>query len=163
MSAEPARPAHSVELTITSESKSLPVVRGAVMRMSELEGFSPEQVQHIALAVDEALANVIRHGYGGQTDRPIHIRLEVVRSQADRTGMQVTIRDYGRQVDVEQIQGRDLSDVRPGGLGVHIMRTCMDEVEFSHPPGGGMQLRMVKFVSAQPAGPAAETSEGRPS
>ncbi|MFO0972853.1 MAG: ATP-binding protein [Phycisphaerae bacterium] len=144
-------PPHGVELTITSDSQSLPVVRSAVMRMAELEGFPSEAVQHVALAVDEALANVIRHGYGGANDRPIHINLERVAGASGRIGLAVTVRDFGRQIDPAAIQGRDLDDVRPGGLGVHIMRTCMDEVEFSCPAEGGMLLRMVKYADPAPA------------
>jgi anti-sigma regulatory factor (Ser/Thr protein kinase) len=62
----------------------------------------------------------------------------------------VTICDCARQVDPQDITGRDLEDVRPGGLGTHIMRTVMDEVEYAHRQPVGMQLRLLKMV-ANPA------------
>lgn len=135
-----------IELTISSHAKSLPVVRGAVARMAETEGFSEADAHSVALAMDEALANVIKHGYEGQPDMPIHITLEPVHAPDGRPGMQIIVRDHGKQVDPTSIRGRDLDDVRPGGLGVHIMRTVMDEVDFSCPPDGGMLLRMVKYA-----------------
>ena len=57
--------------------------------------------------------------------------------------MEIIVRDFGPQVDPASIHSRDLDDVRPGGLGVHIIRSIMRDVDYSCPPDGGMQLRMV--------------------
>ncbi|MFQ6048063.1 MAG: ATP-binding protein [Phycisphaerae bacterium] len=141
-------PSGAVELSIPSSPKSLAIVRGAVERMARLEGFSESEVGGIVLAIDEALANVIKHAYRGACDRPIKIRLEAVTGCDGQAGLQVTVRDFGLQVDPASIHGRDLHDVRPGGLGVHIIRTIMDETEYSCPIDGGMQLRMVKYLPA---------------
>ncbi len=138
-------PARHVELTITSNAKSLAVVRSALAQMAEMEAFTSEDVYKVTLAVDEALANVIRHGYLGAKDQPIHITLEGLDGPDGRRGIRITVRDHGRQVDPLTIRGRDLNDVRPGGLGVHIMRTIMDSVEYTCPIDGGMMLRMVKY------------------
>lgn len=150
--------AEIVKLSITSHPKSLPVVRSAVERMAKMEGFGEHDANELALAIDEALANVIKHGYSGQPDKPIAIRLSALRSAEGRQGLCVIVRDKGRQVDPETIRSRDLNDIRPGGLGVHIIQTVMDEVEYSCPPEGGMQLRMVKYISGSGASP----SEGEP-
>ncbi len=141
-------PARHVELTITSNAGSLAVVRSALARMAEMEAFTTEDVYKVTLALDEALANVIRHGYGGLKDQPIHITLEGLDGSEGRRGIQISVRDHGRQVDPSTIRGRDLNDVRPGGLGVHIMRTIMDSVEYTCPSDGGMLLRMVKYGTA---------------
>jgi anti-sigma regulatory factor (Ser/Thr protein kinase) len=148
---QPVSPARHVELTITSHAGSLAVVRSTLSRMAQLEGFAPEVVDRITLALDEALANVIKHGYQGSPDQPIHITLEGIKGSDGRRGLQISVRDHGKQVDPTTIRGRELSDVRPGGLGVHIMRSIMDSVEYSRPPDGGMLLRMVKYRPAQPA------------
>ena len=139
--------AEIVKLSIASHPKSLPVVRSAAERMAKMEGFSEQDANELALAIDEALANVIKHGYSGQPDKPIDITLSVLRSSTGDPGLCIVVRDNGRQVDPDTIQSRDLDDLRPGGLGVHIIKTVMDEVEYSCPPDGGMQLRMVKYVS----------------
>jgi anti-sigma regulatory factor (Ser/Thr protein kinase) len=55
------------------------------------------------------------------------------------------VRDYGRAVDPATIRGRDLSEVRPGGLGVHIIRSIMDEVCYEPAAGGGTRLNMLKW------------------
>ena len=109
-------------------------------------GFSESDVSKIMLAVDEALANVIRHGYGGPCDKPIDICIESV--DHPQPALRIAVRDFGRQIDPDAIAGRDLDDVRPGGLGVHIMRTVMDHVQYTCAPGGGMQLEMLKRLPA---------------
>ena len=106
-------------------------------------GFAEEETGQIGLAIDEALANVINHGYGGPCDKPIDIAIEQV-TWDGATGISITVRDFGRQVNPTEIRSRDLDDVRPGGLGVHIMRTVMDEVSYTPAEGGGMQLVMKK-------------------
>jgi serine/threonine-protein kinase RsbW len=50
-------------------------------------------------------------------------------------------------VDPAEICGRDLDDVRPGGLGVHLIRAMMSTADYSRAPGGGMLLVMRKYKS----------------
>ncbi len=142
--------AHStVELHITSCAKSLAVVRGAVENIAAICGFGPGDMHSLVLAIDEALANVIKHGYAGREDQPINVKITPTQPGDGRTGIVVEVRDWGRQVDPCTIRGRPLEEVRPGGLGVHIIRSVMDEAEYSCPADGGMLLRMVKYASQQ--------------
>jgi hypothetical protein len=46
------------------------------------------------------------------------------------------LRDYGRSCDPKRICGRALSEVRPGGLGVHIIKHAFDRVEYRPMPRG---------------------------
>lgn len=139
-----------VKFMIKSNPTSLSIVRSAVERMADLSGFCEDDAQSIALAIDEALANVINHGYQGEPNHPIEVTLLPVAAPDGRAGICAVVRDEGRQVAPESIQGRDLAEVRPGGLGVHIIRSVMDEVEYTCPPEGGMQLRMIKYIPAPP-------------
>jgi len=132
-------------LEITSDTSQLAGVRTAVLGASQALGFVEPQVSAIALAIDEALANVIRHGYQGQPGQPIQVTIVPVR-RGERRGLQVTICDCCRHVDPATIAGRDLEDVRPGGLGTHIIRTVMDEVEYTKREPEGMRLRLVKML-----------------
>ncbi|MFQ5501449.1 MAG: ATP-binding protein [Phycisphaerae bacterium] len=138
---------NTVELNILSNVQSLPIVRAAVEQTATTEGFSKEEAHSLCLAIDEALANVIRHGYDGREDQPITIKLSPVTSPDGREGIAVEVRDKGRQVDPGTIQSRSLDEPRAGGLGVHIIRTVMDECDYSCPAEGGMLLRMVKYLA----------------
>jgi len=137
-------PKDPIRLRIFSVPSHLPVVRAAVEKMCLLVGFDAESAGGITLSVDEALTNIIRHAYDGAGDKPIEIELLPRRSPR---GLQISLRDYGRPVDPSRIKSRDLSDIKPGGLGVHIMQQCVDRVQYTRPPGGGTLLTLVKSIS----------------
>ena len=64
----------------------------------------------------------------------------------------ICVRDYGKEVHPSQIKSRDLNDIRPGGLGVHIISECMDEVSYSPADGGGTVLTMRKKLAPESKG-----------
>lgn len=140
-----------IQLRITSDANCLPVVRGAVDRLACAEGFDEEGAHGLAWAIDEALANVIKHGYGGRSGQPIEIDLTAFDTDDGRRAIEIVIRDEGRQVAPDTIRSRDLEEVRPGGLGVHIIKTVMDETTYTCLPQCGMQLRMVKYAASPDA------------
>ena len=135
----------SEEIGIRSDPAELGRVREAIEARGARVGFGKKDCHAMALAVDEALANVIKHAYKGARDKKIEIRIEELNNEVAQQGLKVTIRDFGKAVEICRIKGRELTDIRPGGLGVHIMRKVMDEVVFECPPSGGTLLRMVKY------------------
>jgi anti-sigma regulatory factor (Ser/Thr protein kinase) len=134
-----------LNLEITSDPAELPQVRQIVRAWTARHGWTDDQTADIVLAVDEALSNVIRHGYGGRPGHKIDIGICALHDREHGVGLQIRIRDFGKQVPIERICGRNLDDVRPGGLGVHIIRSVMISAEYSHAAGGGMQLIMRKY------------------
>ena len=134
-----------IKLVLPSDPRYLSVVRGAVERFAALVGFEDEDCRWITLAVHEALTNVIRHAYHGQHDQPI----EIVCCERD-AGIEVMMVDHGQGVRPEQLSGRALDDVKPGGLGTHMIREIMDEVSYS-PLDGRYELRLWKKRAPKPA------------
>jgi anti-sigma regulatory factor (Ser/Thr protein kinase) len=134
-----------VRLTMPSIPRYLCVIRAALRCMCAQEGFSEEIIDKLVLATDEALANVIKHGYDSRPDGSIMLILRPIAGPA-RKGLDIVIVDRGKSIDPCLICGRDLDDLRPGGLGVHIIRSVMDKVQYRKRSGGGMLLRMVKFT-----------------
>ncbi|MEE2907865.1 MAG: ATP-binding protein [Planctomycetota bacterium] len=123
---------------------SRPIYLSAIRHMldafCERMGMDPNQSARVCLAVDEAICNVIRHGYGGDPNG--RIELAISRLEENGPTLQIDILDRAACVDLDTIRSRDLEEVRPGGLGVHIIQEIMTEVEYSHREGGGMRLRM---------------------
>lgn len=157
-------PESPVQLKIASTSAHLPVVRAALERLCTLLGFDEHVCGDVILAVDEALTNVIKHAYHGANDRPIEVTFTPV-TVGELRGLQVRLRDWGEQASPDRIRSRDLEDVRPGGLGVHIMKKCMDQVTYAHAADGGTILTMVKTPGASRSGrmdqgPAAAINRG---
>ncbi|MCK5114039.1 MAG: ATP-binding protein [Phycisphaerae bacterium] len=131
-----------LQLSICSDPKGLHDVREQVERFVLDVGMGDEDCSNVVLAVDEALTNVIRHAYDGKPDQPIDITVVPMDGE-----LSVIVRDYGKVADRSKIHSRDLDDVRPGGLGVHIMQQCMDSVEYlPAPEGGGTILVMTKNI-----------------
>ena len=115
-----------VKLQMLSQPRFLAAVRALVGTIAQRLGFNEMQCGQISLAVDEALCNVITHGYKRRADGPVWINLWSL--PTNPAGLKIVIEDLAAQVDPDTIQSRDLDDIRPGGLGVHIIREVMDEV-----------------------------------
>lgn len=97
----------------------------------------------VVMAVDEACQNVIRHAYCGEQDGMIELE---VRCTGDE--LQIAVRDFAPPVDPSRIRPRPLDELRPGGLGTHLIHSAMDHTEFGKPPSGaGNLLRMVKRLA----------------
>ena len=133
-----------IRVELLSQPQLLAPVRAMLTSLSERLGFDEVETGHLALAVDEALANVIRHGYEGAANGRIWLSASVTEDPPHR--LHIEIEDQGRQVDPEQINPRELDDVRPGGLGVHLMREVTDTCEFERRTPAGMRLVLEKSI-----------------
>jgi len=138
-----------IHLQLVSDPIYLSGARELIAAVSRRLGFNEEACGQIALAVDEALCNIIRHGYDKRKDAPIWLNLWP--SVDGQPGLTLVIEDEAKQVDVEQIKGRDLEEVRPGGLGVHIIREVMDVARFEKREKAGMRLTLQKRRPLEPA------------
>ena len=130
----------AIHMRLLSQPRLLASVRSMVVALSERIGFGEVESGHVALAVDEALANIIRHGYEQRENETIEMNVWVLTSP--KPGIRIIIEDEAPQIDPELMKGRDLDNIRPGGLGVHIINEIMETVEYSHRDGGGMKLSM---------------------
>ncbi len=136
-------------LAMYSNPKLLSVVRGAVERLTEALGFPSAQCRSITRAVDEALTNIVRHSYGNRLDRPITLYFRKAQRRQDRHvehGLEILLCDRGPAIDSNKLKGRPLEEIRPGGLGLHLIRQAMDTVEFTR-RGPANRLRLVKYLT----------------
>ena len=137
-----------VRITLPSDPTLLAVIRHSVEAYCRFAGGDAGNCEQIGLAVDEALTNIIRHGYDDRPDGLIELCMT---RQAAASTVTFRLEDRARQVPLDSIVPRDLDDIRPGGLGVHLIREVMDEASWSHREGGGMRLDMNKrLVGAEP-------------
>jgi serine/threonine-protein kinase RsbW len=152
------------QLELPSNPEMLGVVRSAVMRLTEQLGFSDEQCRALTRAVDEALANVIRHAYGGRPGRPIEVWCRRVQegTGAKRHGLEIVLIDHGKSSDRKKWCGRPLDDVRPGGLGLHFIEEAVDVMQYSSRFHTN-RLRLVKYLDSGTSGsqgPAPAIAQG---
>ncbi len=131
-----------LELHFAARAEELQGVRDAVRERAASEGCGDECAGDIAMAVDEACQNIIRHGYRWDPDGTIALRME-------RSGEELVLFlvDSAPTVDPAQVKPRSLDEPRPGGIGTHLIRTVMDQAEFVQTSSKrGNLLRMVKRI-----------------
>jgi sigma-B regulation protein RsbU (phosphoserine phosphatase) len=115
-------------------------MRQAVREALAGQGCSDDFINGSVLAVDEAATNVIRHGYQGRETGEF-----VLRILREGGTLIFQLVDFAPSVEVSSLQSRDLDEIRPGGLGIFIMKEIMDEVEYLAPaPGEGNVLQMTR-------------------
>ncbi|WP_342676578.1 ATP-binding protein [Methanofollis sp. UBA420] len=129
------------EWTITADLASLPGALDRVAAALQRLGAPAKAVQEVELAVDEAVTNIILHGYESAGGR---IALSCEKTEE---GVVVEIRDAAPAFDPTAASAPDLeggADERPiGGLGVHLMRKMTDAVMYERRQGENV-LRLVK-------------------
>jgi len=137
-----------LRIELPSDPKLLGVIRGALEPLADSLEFSPEHCRAITRAVDEAVSNIMRHSYKGRPDQPIEICCNRLQRRANghtQQGVEIQLVDCGPAVDTTKIQARPLDEIRPGGLGLHIIRESMDTVQYRR-TGRLNRLRLVKYV-----------------
>jgi len=130
-----------MDLHLPAQPESLRRVREAVAASLRTAGCSPETVERTVLALDEACANVIRHGYRGAQGL-----MDLALERRGET-LVFLLRDYAEAVTPERLKPRRLSRSRVGGLGLHFIDTIMDHWEHRKPADGrGNLLVMSKKI-----------------
>ena len=130
-----------ITLSIPSVPKFLRTVRCAVAEIADLAGFSEKDCDKICLAVDEACSNVIRHSYKERPDGEI-----IIKCSFESGNLSISVRDFGEKFDAKTIQPPDPKEVKPGGLGIHMIKSVMDEVDYDCSHEVGTEIHMTKYV-----------------
>jgi len=83
----------------------------------------------VHLAVEEMVLNVMKHAYGGNTDRFVDLALEV-----NAPDVTVQIEDDGAPFDPRQVLPPALDvparERRVGGLGIHLVRSVAESLDY---------------------------------
>ena len=133
-----------VEIKVTSEISSIGVLRECATEIAKKMGFNERKQMFIALAIDEAIANVIKHAYHNEPGKEIKVKFIT-----DQEKLTIIIRDFGERTDLSKIKSRDLDDDREGGLGVFLIKNTMDKVEYRRDIPEGTELRMEKYLDSE--------------
>lgn len=122
-------------------------IRQFITGIASESGMSEEDIENIELAVDEACANVIEHGY--EPDAPnknITVRMEI-----DTSKLVLTIIDQGKHFDPRSRKHPDIKELidmkRDGGLGISLIKRVMDVINYRTTPEGHNELILTKYLS----------------
>lgn len=136
------RVAVSDTFLLTSELARIADARHWATGHASGAGFSEDAVWAVDLALGEALANVIRHAYGGREGEEIRIALTI-----DAERLVLEIRDSAAPFARELFRAEPLDPLRTGGYGLQLIDELMDNVVYTSADCGGL-IRMVKLRNA---------------
>ncbi len=125
-------------------AKNLSQIRHFVESAVEGLGFDESQGYHIVLAVDEVCSNVVRYAYPDRESEKNKISLKI---NIYENKIKIKIRDYGIKYDPSAICGREIDDIKPGGLGLHLIHGCMNKVFFNPEIKEGNELILIKYLN----------------
>ncbi|MBA2270916.1 MAG: ATP-binding protein [Chthoniobacterales bacterium] len=113
------------KVEFSSHTANLALMRKFVRTFLDAYPFSEKERTLMVLGVDEACTNIIRHAYDLRDDQPIALSVE-----GKRNCVCMRLRDYGHQTPPEKMQGRAHDLIKPGGLGLHLIRNAFDQVDY---------------------------------
>jgi serine/threonine-protein kinase RsbW len=134
------------KLTISNDMAYLSQVRDLVNRGVIQGGFPTHFLNRLQIAIDEAITNIIEHGYAEEPRGNATIDLQI-----DVTTERFCIRiiDRGRAFDPNQMSDVDIQQHvaggKTGGLGVFLMRKIMDQVDYHYQVGKENLLTLIKM------------------
>ncbi len=135
----------STYVELEAHLNNLAAARQFVRDQCEVRGISDRAlVDGLMLAVDEAMTNIIVHGY---QKGPGSVELAV---QNEGDALIISLRDQAPVFDPTTVPAPDLSipviERALGGMGIHLIRQSVDEIAHFSLPGGGNELRLVKYL-----------------
>ena len=108
-----------------AQAEQLCTVRQKLRETLEPLGKPEALVNCIVLAVGEACMNIIQHAYRKEDAGDIILEVE---KQGDDVTFRLT--DFAsHKTRAEEMKSRPLDEIRPGGLGCHLINEIMDEVK----------------------------------
>ena len=131
-------PEDSFLRTITSDINEVPAISRALETLMQAHGFAEDDILDTQLAVEEAITNIIEHGYG-ETGGGI-----TVSCHAENGIVEVQLEDPAVPFDPLSLPEPDLvSDVgdrKIGGLGIFLIRQVMDDIRYRFEEGKNILL-----------------------
>jgi anti-sigma regulatory factor (Ser/Thr protein kinase) len=131
--------------TYKSSSDVLKDVRDQVRDICEKQKINKSIMENIVLAVNEACMNIIQHGYNNNPDNEFSILVSLSETNKKKE-LVIKLVDHAKKIDPSKIKSRALDDVKPGGIGVHIIHKLMDSAMYlddEHNNGNTLELRKI--------------------
>jgi anti-sigma regulatory factor (Ser/Thr protein kinase) len=126
-------------MTIPADPTAIPAVTEGVNAMLTQKGWPEEQVMAIELALQEAVANGIRHGCRGDATKQVQCSVSI-----DAEGeVLIVVRDPGHGFDPTTVANPLAPEnmLKPSGRGIFLINGLMDDVQYAD---GGRELQMKK-------------------
>jgi sigma-B regulation protein RsbU (phosphoserine phosphatase) len=130
------------KIVLPNDVQEVPKLAAFVDEVCEWMGFDPMLTMQLNLAIEEAVVNVMDYAYPPGTKGEVDIEVK-----ADADKLMFTISDNGVAFDptakAEVDTTLSAEERQIGGLGIHLVRHIMDNVEYERKDGRNI-LRLSK-------------------
>lgn len=146
---------HQFHLAIDSRLENIELVQVVLNDTLERLGLDDDLRHWVDLATREAVANAIKHGNEGNSDKTVEVDVSMEDGE-----VVVTVADQGRGFDPARVEDPLAPEnlLRPTGRGLFYMQKFMDRVDYGRRAGGGTVVTLRKQVLS--AGARAGAEEG---
>jgi anti-sigma regulatory factor (Ser/Thr protein kinase) len=117
-----------LSVALRNQASELLRLSSLVERFGEDHQLSGDDVMKVNLVLDEIVANVIRHGKAGENETQVSLALDGRRLIIDVTDAGVAFNPLDAPPPIFDVP---LEERRPGGLGIHIVKTLAESVSYS--------------------------------
>lgn len=130
-----------LESNLQELARAREIVREAAIKMTDRK-MPPDKIEELQLAVTEAVTNVIKHAYDGESGHRIEFQMETV---AD--GIQVVIHHWGKGFDPVSAAAPVFDGSQEGGFGLFIISKCVDFFAYSTDKRNRNTIRLIKNLN----------------
>lgn len=129
-----------IKLSIPNKPEYVGVVRSTLASVASRMGFDIEKIEDLKVAVAEACTNAITHGVN-EEEGSFDVELVVYDKKIG-----ILVYDKGKGFLGNNVEEPNINNLKEGGLGVFIIKSLMDEVEFIQNKGKGTIIKMTKYI-----------------
>jgi anti-sigma regulatory factor (Ser/Thr protein kinase) len=126
-------------MTVPADPREIPKLTDGVTHVLQEKGWPEADVMAVELALQEAVANAIRHGCGGDSTKVLQCAVTC----DDAGEIMITVRDPGTGFDPAKVANPldPVNLLKSSGRGIFLINGLMDEVQYAD---GGRELQMRK-------------------
>lgn len=125
---------------IPGKPEYLTMVRLAITSIATTAGFDLESVEDLKTAVCEACKNVSCHGFSGFSDQ------YEVDCNVENGKIEITVKDDCSEHTLTKLHRPCRKCPQEGDLGIFVIESLVNEVEFGHDEDGRKRIKMTKRV-----------------
>ncbi|BDU77370.1 ATP-binding protein [Mesoterricola sediminis] len=143
-----AAPLLPVSLTCNTDLRFIDLIQVVGSELLKHMNFSHEDGERVWLAIQEGIANAMRHGNKLDKRKPVEVTFTPLANR-----LEIRIKDTGAGVDLDALPNPNLPEnlLKPCGRGVFFMKQVMDQVAMeSHAQGSTLVLVKLRRSSEQP-------------
>lgn len=139
-------PLETIDLKIPAKTEYVVLARLCISGIGDRMELTIDEIEDLKIAISEACNNSIRYAYNKDTSyNSIEIRFLIYPKK-----IIIKIKDYGPGFDTkfvnEYLRRHDDKRTKEIGLGLFLMKTLMNEVEYSSDPDRGTEVSLVKYL-----------------